>query len=138
MVVNVLFIVTTSELAVLKEGSIRKSKFHCCDSSTWMSGRNLVFISSETYVTTSSLTRRCSKDRKHYHTNSVVLQILIRPKEQLTFLHPSIRLSWRFLRSLHGIISTKEFCFNFKVLFSRLSSMGLNSLVLLWKQTIKR
>lgn len=49
MLVNVLSIVRTNELMALKESSMRKSKFQHFDSSSCASGRNLMFISSETF-----------------------------------------------------------------------------------------
>ena len=80
-VFNVLSIVTTNELVALKEGNIKEFKLQPCDSSSSMSGGNLAFISSESYVATSSLTRRCSKDWKRCHTNNIVLRLLIKPEE---------------------------------------------------------
>lgn len=49
MLANVLSIVRTNELVALKESNMRESKFQHFDSSSCMSGRNLMFISSETF-----------------------------------------------------------------------------------------
>lgn len=125
MLVNVLSTVTINELVELKIINIREYKFQHCDLSSCMSGKNNVFASLETYVATSSLTRRCSKDQKPCH--NVVLRHWIKAEWKLTLLIPSVRLNWRLLSSSHNTISAKELYFNFKeALFSRLSWMGLN------------
>lgn len=90
MLVNVLSTVTINELVGLKIINIREYKFQHCDLSSCMSGKNKVFASSETYVATSSLTRRCSKDQKPCH--NVVLRHWIKAEWKLTLLIPSVRL----------------------------------------------
>ena len=81
MSVNVPFIVTTNELVALKEENFRESKIQCCDSSADSVSSvvcgNSIFILPDIYVGISSSTRRCSRDRRHCHTNEVLLPLLM-------------------------------------------------------------